>query len=73
MRERFNLVLWEKRMRRAIDDRDGDRLATIMYENDSNGVFSYADSWAEGWEYTRDEWLVSLIACAETMLSGIND
>jgi len=73
MRERFNLVLWEKRMRQAIDDRNGDRLASLMYENDRNGVFSYEDSWAEGWEYTREEWIVSLIECAETMLSGIND
>jgi len=44
-----------------------------MHENDRNGVFSYEDSWAEGWEYTREEWIVSLIECAETMLSGIND
>jgi hypothetical protein len=73
MRERFDVFLWEKRMRQAINDRDGDRLANIMYENDSNGVFSYADSIAEGWEQTRDEWIVSLIECAETMLSGIND
>ena len=73
MREPFNVVLWEKRMRQAIDDRNGDRLASLMYENDRNGVFSYEDSCAEGWEHTRDEWLSSLIECAETMLSGIND
>ena len=73
MREPFNVVLWEKRMRQAIDDRNGDRLASLMYENDRNGVFSYADSCAEGWEQTREEWLASLIECAETMLSGIND
>jgi len=73
MREPFNIFLWEKRMRQAIDDRDGDRLAILMYENDGNGVFSYADSCAEGWEHTREEWIVSLIECAETMLSGIND
>jgi hypothetical protein len=73
MRERFNVVLWEKRMRQAIGDRNGDRLASLMEENDRNGVFSYADSIAEGWEQTRDEWVVSLIECAETMLSGVND
>ena len=73
MREPFNVNAWEASMRSAIADRDGDRLAIVMYQNDRNGVFSYEDSCAEGWEHTRDEWLASLIECAETMLSGVSD
>jgi hypothetical protein len=73
MRERFNVVLWEKRMRQAIADRDGDRLASLMYENDGNGCFSYAQVCFEFGDMSREEWLDGSIECAESMLAEVNE
>jgi hypothetical protein len=73
MRERFNVTLWEKRMRQAIADRNGDYLAQLMYENDRNGCFSYDQVCFEFGEMSREEWLDGNIECAESMLSEINE
>jgi hypothetical protein len=69
MREPFNVEVWSRNMRAAIAARDGDRLAQLMYQNDGNGCFSYADSCHEFGDTTREEWLESLLECAADMLN----
>ena len=69
MRERFDEKIWAAGMRAAIDRRDGDTLATLMYQNDRNGCFSYEQVCFEFGDTTREEWLAGLIECATNMLS----
>jgi hypothetical protein len=69
MRERFNVETWDANMRAAIERRDGDRLADLMYQNDRNGCFSYDDVCREFGEMTREQWLAGTIDCAVGMLN----
>lgn len=69
--ERFNVAVWAKLVRIAIDERNGDRLAQLMSENDRNGCFSFDDYCRECGETTREEWIDGSIECAERMLADI--
>lgn len=69
----FDIKTWQENMRTAIGNRNGDWLAELMYQNDGNGVFSFEQSCFEFGETTREEWLDSLIECAEEMLASIDN
>jgi len=71
MRTEFNVELWVSRMRAAIEARDAECLASLMQEDDGNGVFSYADSCLQFGETTREEWENSLIRYVADMLARI--
>jgi hypothetical protein len=64
---------WRADMRAAMAGRDGDTLAALMQWNDRNGCFTYEDSCNEFGETTREEWLDSLIRCADDMLANLNN
>jgi hypothetical protein len=64
---------WANGVRAAIAARDGDTLANLMQWNDRNGCFTYADSCIEFGETTREEWLASLIRCADDMLANLDN
>ena len=72
MKERFNLELWSIRLREAIDRRDGDRMAELLYENDGNGCFSYDAVCFEFGETSVEEWIDGLVECGSEMLSLSN-
>lgn len=67
----FNVESWERDMRAAIVARNAERLAELMYENDRNGCFSYADVCSEFGGMSRCEWIDTTIDCAESMLADL--
>lgn len=67
----FNVESWERDMRAAVVERDAERLASLMYENDRNGCFSYTDVCNEFGEMSREKWIDTTIDCAESMLADL--
>ncbi len=67
----FNVVSWVADMRAAVAVKDAEWLAKLMYENDKNGVFSYANVCNEFGEMSREKWEESTIKCAESVLDDM--
>ena len=67
----FNVDRWAEDMRAAIAAKDADTLARLMYANDRNGCFSYADVCNEFGEMTIAEWAETTIGCAQSMLDDL--
>lgn len=67
----FDVVRWARAMRQAIDSKDADSLASLMAENDPNGVYSFAEFCAEFGETTRQEWAESTLECGIKTLANL--
>lgn len=67
----FDVVRWARAMRHAIDSKDADSLASLMAENDPNGVYSFAEFCAEFGETTRPEWEESTLECGIETLANL--
>jgi len=60
-------------MRDAIDAKDAETLASLMYQNDPNGVYYYSDYCNEFGETTIQEWVESTIDCGSQTMEEFSD
>lgn len=67
----FDVDSWAADMRAAIAERNAERLARLMYENDRNGCFSYADVCSEFGELTYEEWVDTTVECAQSVIDDL--